>query len=67
MKNMFMNISLRGRVAYVILCFEEYVRDKYSVELMRPVIEKMWAMVSEPYIDVKAMEFMEIIPAVTPE
>lgn len=59
----FDNISIRGRIAYVILCFENYIKVKYSNVDMQPVLKKMWSVVdSSDYIDNSAYRYLEIVP-----
>ena len=41
----FVDISIRGRIAYVILCFENYVKVKYPDVDMLPILKMMWAVV----------------------
>ena len=48
----FYPISIRGRIAYVIFCFENYVKVKYLDVDMQPVLRLMWSVVdSSDYID----------------
>ena len=62
-KKDFNNISIRGRIAYGIMCFEEYVSTKYPDKDFAPVCTFMWNIVSDKdYIDVSAERYMEIIP-----
>ena len=62
-KKDFNNISIRGRVAFGIICFEKYVTAKYPNAEFAPVCELMWSIVSDKdYIDVSAERYMEIIP-----
>ena len=59
----FVDISIRGRIAYVILCFENYVKVKYPDVDMMPVLKMMWAVVdSSDYIDNSAYRYLEIVP-----
>ena len=62
-KKDFNNISIRGRIVFGIMCFEEYVTDKYPNVDFAPVCELMWDIVSDKdYIDASAEKYMEIIP-----
>ena len=62
-KKAFNNISIRGRVAFGIMCFEEYVAVEYPDMDFAPVCELMWDIVSDrDYIDASAEKYMEIIP-----
>ena len=59
----FVDISIRGRIAYVILCFENYVKVKYPDVDMQPVLRLMWSVVdSSDYIDNSAYKYLEIVP-----
>ena len=59
----FVDISIRGRIAYVILCFEKYVQVKYPDVDMQPVLKMMWSVVdSSDYIDNSAYRYLEIVP-----
>ena len=59
----FYDISIRGRIAYVILCFENYVKVKYPDIDMQPVLKMMWSVVdSSDYIDNSAYRYLEIVP-----
>lgn len=59
----FCEISIRGRIAYVILCFENYVKSKYPDTDMQPVLKMMWSVVdSSDYIDNSAYRYIEIVP-----
>ena len=59
----FDNISIRGRVAYIILCFERYVIAKYPDADWTRVDDMMWKICDESdYIDNSAYKYMEIIP-----
>lgn len=62
-KKTFYGISIRGRVAYAIMCFEEYVIAKYPERDFSPVSKIMWNIVSaSDSIDISAEKYMEIIP-----
>ena len=57
------NLSIRGRVAYLIMCFERYVTQKYPDRDMTLPAEFMWNVVNDSnYIDVSAYRYMDIIP-----
>lgn len=57
------NISIRGRVAYLILCFEKYVMAKYPERNWKSVSELMWKICDKSdYIDCSAYRFVEITP-----
>lgn len=61
--NSFDNISIRGRVAFVIMCFEKYVSVKYPERDWSRVSEMMWRICdNSDYIDNSANKYMEIIP-----
>lgn len=56
-------LSIRGRIAYVIMCFEKYVLAKYPRRNWAPVCDMMWRICdSSDYIDNSAYRYMEIIP-----
>ena len=57
------NLSLRGRVAYAIMCFERYAVQKYPDKDMSEVAELMWKIIDDSdYIDNSAYHYLEIIP-----
>ena len=59
----FDNISIRGRVAYIILCFEKYVTKMYPETDWARVDDMMWKICDDSdYIDNSAYKYMEIIP-----
>lgn len=63
MKTIFDKLSIRGRVAYAIMCFERYVTNVYPDKDMSAVAEVMWKIVDDSdYIDNSAYRYMEIIP-----
>ena len=63
MKTIFDELSIRGRVAYAIMCFERYVTNVYPDKDMSAVAEVMWKIVDDSdYIDNSAYRYMEIIP-----
>lgn len=63
LKKDFNDISIRGRVAFGIMCFERYVKDKYHDADFSPVCHLMWGIVSDKdFIDASAERYMEIIP-----
>lgn len=57
------NLSIRGRVAYLIMCFERYVKHKYPEKDMSLPAKFMWNIVDHvAYIDDKAYRYMDVIP-----
>jgi len=63
MKTIYDKLSIRGRVAYAIMCFENYVNFKYPDKDMSNVAEIMWKIIDDSdYIDNSAYRYMEIIP-----
>ena len=57
------NISIRGRVAFGIMCFERYVKARHANRDFTPVCRLMWDIVSDRnYIDASAERYMEVIP-----
>lgn len=57
----FSEVSVIGKTAYGILCFEEYIKIKYPDTDMIPVLELMWVMTCNP-IDTAPHKFVEIVP-----
>ncbi len=63
MKTKIKKLSIRGRVAYVIMCFEKYVTLKYPATDWTRVDDMMWKICDgSDYIDNSAYKYMEIIP-----
>lgn len=63
MKTIYDALSIRGRVAYAIMCFERYVTNKYPNKDMSAVANMMWKIIDDSdYIDNSAYRYMEIIP-----
>lgn len=63
MDNRINDISIRARVAYLIMCFERYVAEKYPQGKWKPVAEIMWKICdNSDYIDNSAYRYLEIIP-----
>ena len=63
MDNRIAKISIRGRVAYLIMCFERYVIAKYSDRDWTSVSDMMWKICDDcDFIDNSAYRYMEIIP-----
>lgn len=63
MDNKLSNLSIRGRVVYLIMCFENYVLAQYPNRDWQDVSEMMWKICdSSDYIDNSAYRYMEIIP-----
>ena len=57
------NISIRGRIAYLIMCFERYVVIKYPERDWTAVDDMMWKICdASDSIDNSAYRYMEIIP-----
>jgi len=57
----FNNISMNGRMAYLILCTEKYLLSVYPDQDWSELSNLMWAVTSE-YWDEWDFKFMEIIP-----
>lgn len=56
-------LSIRGRITYLIMCFEKYVTAKYPDLNWLPVCDMMWKICdSSDYIDNSAYRYMEIVP-----
>ena len=63
MDNRINDISIRARVAYLIMCFERYVAEKCPQGKWQPVAEMMWKICdNSDYIDNSAYHYLEIIP-----
>lgn len=63
MDNRINEISIRGRVAYLIMCAESYIVAKYPNRDWSPVVESMWKICDKSdYIDNSAYRYLEIIP-----
>ena len=62
MTNKYDALSIRGRVAYLIMCFERYVVQKYPEKDMSLVAKLMWEVVDRDYIDENAYRYMDVIP-----
>jgi len=63
MDNKINNLSIRGRIVYLIMCFEKYVSSLYPDRNWSEVSEMMWKICdSSDYIDNSAYRYMEIIP-----
>lgn len=57
------DLSIRGRITYLIMCFEKYVTAKYPDRNWIPVCDMMWKICdSSDYIDNSAYRYMEIVP-----
>ena len=62
-KDDFYNISVLGRVAYAIMCFERYVTSKYPNTDFRAAAEMMWSIVDgSNYLDESSYRYIEIVP-----
>lgn len=62
-KRDFCNVSIRGMVAYCVMCLESYVLEIYPSRDLTPVLRLAWDIVGpEGYIDQNAGRFMEAIP-----
>ena len=62
MKTIYDTLSIRGRVAYAIMCFERYVTCKYPDKDMSAVADMMWKIIdNSDYIDNSSYRYMEII------
>jgi len=57
----FYNISMNGRMAYAILCIEQYLSTLYPDKDWSPLSKKMWAVTSESW-DEWIDTFIEVIP-----
>ncbi len=57
----FSEISVKGKTAYAILCFEEYIKVKYPDTDMTPVLELMWKIPWQP-LDNYTYKYVEILP-----
>ena len=59
--NDFSDISLCGRIAYVIMCAERYALKKFPNKNWKPLFSWMWKVTSD-YFDEWYYRFMEILP-----
>lgn len=57
----FAEVSVRGKTAYAILCFEEYIKAKYPDTDMMPVLELMWKLTGTLF-DQNTYKYVEILP-----
>ncbi|MDE6425838.1 MAG: hypothetical protein K2K89_06845, partial [Ruminococcus sp.] len=55
------NISLRGRIAFTIMCIEQYLTKQYPHNDWTPLSEKMWK-VTNSYFDEWLYDFTDIMP-----
>lgn len=63
MDNIIKSLSIRGRITYLIMCFEKYVLAKYPERNWKPVSKLMWKICDDSdYIDNSAYRYMEIVP-----
>lgn len=62
-KRVFYSVSVRGMVAYCIMCLESYALEAYPDHDLAPVLRLAWGIVEpEGYIDENAYRYMEAIP-----
>ncbi len=62
-KRDFYNVSIRGMVAYCIMCLESYVIEAYPDHDLTPILHLAWNIVGpKGYIDQNADRYMEAIP-----
>ena len=54
-------ISLRGRIAFTIMCIEQYLTKQYPHKNWTPLSEKMWK-VTNSYFDEWLYNFTDIMP-----
>lgn len=59
--NKFENISMNGRMAYIILCIESYLKELFPNKKWDCLSARMWEVTSE-YWDEWDDKFIEIIP-----
>ena len=57
----FKSISITGRLAYIILCAEQYCKTKFTEKDFTPLFSKAWE-VTNSMFDEWDYRFMEIIP-----
>lgn len=57
----FSGVSVRGKTAYGILCFEEYIKANYPDTDMMPVLELMWKLTDDLF-DQNSSKYVEIMP-----
>ena len=57
------NVSVLGRVAYAIMCFEKYAVTVYPNVDFSPVAEVMWSIIDgSNYLDESSYRYIEIVP-----
>lgn len=57
------NVSVLGRVAYAIMCFEKYAVTVYPNVDFSPVAEIMWSIIDgSNYLDESSYRYIEIVP-----
>lgn len=57
------NVSVLGRVAYAIMCFEKYAVTVYPMVDFSSVVEVMWSIIDgSNYLDESAYRYIEIVP-----
>ncbi len=55
------NVSIRGRMAFIIMCIENYLIKQCPYKDWSPLSEQMWK-VTDSYWDKWLQDFIEIIP-----
>jgi hypothetical protein len=62
-KRDFYDVSIRGMVAYCVMCLEDYALEVYPDLNFAPILKLAWAIVGDKgYIDQNADRYMETIP-----
>ena len=58
----FRDVSLRGRIAYGIMCAESYALSHYPQRNWRPVFEVLWYLSKDVYWDDWSSRVIDILP-----
>lgn len=61
-QEIYRSLSARGRVAYAILCAENFALDKKPEANWSPLFAKLWEVLSNVYWDEWSWEFTDMIP-----
>lgn len=62
MKENFINISMRARIAYAIMCFESLIKEKYPNYNWSTLLNKLWNVTNAKFLDEWASVIIEYIP-----
>lgn len=62
MRENFINISMRGRIAYAIMCFDSLIKEKYPNYNWATLLNKLWNVTNAEFLDEWASMIIEYIP-----